>query len=74
MTVKDNDPQPPAPTNLRVTGRTHDGVTIVWDPEPTATAYRVQYKKTSDQNWQTDIDFLEGTSRTVTGLECDTGY
>ena len=64
----------PAPTNLRVISSEHDSVNVRWNSVTDADAYRVEYKKSSATSWVINGYVYDGTSREVTGLDCNTSY
>ena len=64
----------PAPTGLRVTSDTDDSVSLSWNAVTDAGAYRVEYRRSSSSSWLHAGYVWSGTTDTVDGLECNTGY
>lgn len=61
------------PTNLRVTATAATSASLAWKSSEGAHRYRVEYRKSSSSDW-TEITDITGTTRTVTGLTCNTAY
>ncbi len=61
------------PTNLIITDRGLNDVTLEWTAGDAETTWNLQYKKVSDQAWTT-INGITSTTYTVTGLLAATSY
>ena len=64
----------PAPTGLSVTTSDDDSVSLSWNAVTDAGVYKVEYRKRSSSIWLHHGYVYSGTSRTVTGLDCNTSY
>ena len=64
----------PAPTVLTVTTSDDDSLSLSWNAVTDAGVYKVEYRKRSSSTWLHHGYVYSGTSRTVTGLDCNTSY
>ena len=66
---------PPPPANLMAGAAAEDAVPLTWDTVSNAAKYRVEYRQAyASSDWVTDDDTITGTSHTVEGLACESGY
>ena len=65
---------PPAPGGLSAPSSGENSVSVSWTALTGADKYEVQYRQGSSGNWTTYKNDITGTSPTVDGLQCDTGY
>ena len=66
--------KPPAPGGLSASSSGENSVSVSWTALTGADKYEVQYRQGSSGNWSTYKNDITGTSPTVSGLQCDTGY
>ena len=66
--------KPPPPGGLSASASGANSVSVSWTALAGADKYAVQYRQGSSGNWSTYEDDITGTSATVSGLHCDTGY
>ena len=66
--------KPPAPGGLSAPSSGENSVSVSWTALTGADKYEVQYRQGSSGNWTTYKNDITGTSPTVDGLQCDTGY
>ena len=67
-------PTAPRPTGLRVNSDTDDSVSLSWNAVTDAAVYKVEYRRSGSISWLHASYVWSGTSKTVDGLDCDTGY
>ena len=65
---------PPAPGGLSASAPGENSVSVSWTALTGADKYEVQYRQGSSGNWSTYKNDITGTSPTVSGLRCETGY
>ena len=65
---------PPAPDAPTVGTATETSVPLSWSAVANTGTYRVEYRERYVSNWTVDDDTLTGTTHTVDGLYCNTGY
>lgn len=70
----DECPPAPAPTGLKVTGATKNSVSLTWKLVPDAHRYKLERRKGTAGSWAEVGSEASGTSKTATGLECNTTY
>ena len=68
------DTAPPAPTSLAAGTVTATSVPLTWAAVAGVAKYRVDYRASDTETWTTANDSLTGTTHTVAGLTCGTGY
>ena len=66
--------KPPAPEDLSVGVAAETSVPLSWTAVSNTSKYRVEYRSSSSGDWTVDDDTLTVTSRTVTGLDCESEY
>ena len=66
--------KPPAPGGLSASSSGENSVSVSWTALTGADKYEVQYRQGSSGNWSTYKNDITGTSPTVSGLRCETGY
>ena len=66
--------KPPAPGGLSASSSGENSVSVSWTALTGADKYEVQYRQGSSGNWSTYNNDITGTSPTVSGLQCETGY
>ena len=64
----------PAPTGLSVTSSTDASVSLSWNSVTDAYRYKLERSTSSSGPWTDVGSETSGTSRTATGLDCDTTY
>ena len=67
-------PTAPRPTGLSVNSDTDDSVSLSWNAVTDAAVYKVEYRRSGSISWLHASYVWSGTSKTVDGLDCDTGY
>ena len=66
------NPDPPGGLNASAPGK--NSVSVSWTALTGADKYAVRYQQGSSGDWAEYRDDITGTSPTVSGLRCDTGY
>ena len=64
---------PPAPSSVWTLARARTWVRVGWSDVAGADFYRLEYRRVG-YSWSTYGSSLSGTSRTVSGLDCETSY
>ncbi len=67
-------PTATAPSNLRATASTRTSVSLSWNSVSNAYRYKLQRRAGLYGSWTTVSSSISSTSRTVTGLVCNTTY
>ena len=65
---------PPAPSSVSAGSPSRSSINVSWSAVPNATKYRVQYRRGSSGDWETETGDATGTSYRVRGLSCGTSY
>ena len=65
---------PPSPENVSAGTPGEFSILLSWDAVSNTSKYRVEYRQGTFEDWTTDDDTLTGTSHTVDGLSCESGY
>ena len=64
----------PAPSGLTVTRSDNDSVVLSWTAVPDATAYLIEYKKSSASSWLIHGYEYDSSSYSAHDLDCETAY
>ena len=64
----------PAPSGLTVTRSDNDSVVLSWTAVPDATAYLIEYKKSSSSSWLIHGYEYDSSSYSAHDLDCETAY
>ncbi len=64
----------PAPTGLTVTSSDQDSVALSWSSVSGAYRYKLERREGTSGSWSTISSSISGTSKTATGLDCNTTY
>ena len=67
-------PNASAPGGLTTTGSTPSSVSLSWDSVTDAYRYKLERREGTSGSWQTVSSNISGTTRTASGLDCDTTY
>ncbi len=65
---------PPAPTGFTVTPNGKTTFSVKWNSVSGATKYRLEYQNPGSQQWIRVSDYASGSTRTISGFDCDTAY
>ncbi len=65
---------PPAPTGFTVTPNGKTTFSVRWNSVSGATKYRLEYQNPGSQQWIRVSDYASGSTRTISGFDCDTAY
>ena len=67
-------PTAPAPTGLTVTSSDRYSVSLSWSSVSDAYRYKLERREGTSGSWSTVSSGISGTSKTATGLDCNTTY
>ena len=65
---------PPAPEGLAAGTAVENSVPLSWTAVANASKYRVEYRDAYYRRWAVDDETITGTTHTVSGLSCWSGY